>query len=115
MTWGLVSADGRSLYGCTVSHVRRTPTPGAVEHGTVTYYRYSLATGRQKTLVSWHNLPWPFCTATADPSGRYLLIQHPVDFPNHSDWAVPFSLDIRSGKITRIPAPVFEGPGEIAW
>jgi hypothetical protein len=115
MVWGILATDGRSLYGCTVSDVRPAPTAGAVQHGTVTYYQQSVATGRRKTLVSWHNLPWPYCTATLDPSGRYLLIQYPVNVPNHSDWAVPFALDIRTGRIARIPAPAFEGPADIAW
>ena len=115
MVWGILAGDGSSLYGCTVSHVRRAPTAGAVERGTVTYYQYSVATGRQKTLVRWRNLPWPYCTATLDPSGRYLLLQYPVNVPNHADWAVPLAFDIRTGRTARIPAPAFAGPADIAW
>jgi hypothetical protein len=115
MVWGILASNGRSLYGCTVSQERGAPSAGVVQHGTVTYYQQSIATGRRKTLVSWHNVAWPYCTATLDPSGRYLLIQYPVNVPNHSDWAVPVALDIRTGRIARIPAPAFEGPADIAW
>jgi hypothetical protein len=110
MAWGAFVGDGASMYGCTVS-----PTGQLVRWGTVTYYRYSVATGRKMTLFSWRHLEWPYCAATVDPSGSYLLAQRPMIVPNYAGWQVPYTVNGYTGRITRIPVPASDGPVEIAW
>ena len=75
----------------------------------------AMGAGGQRVIAHWSGLPYPQCWASLDPSGRYLLAQYPVSVPSASDWARPVILDIRSGRVTSIPAPAFYAPLDIAW
>jgi hypothetical protein len=111
--WATLASSGTSLYGCSVA-----PSPTATV-GRVTYYAQSLTTGQKQVIASWTGLPDPQCwatQATEDPSGHYLLIQYPVQPPQHaSDYLRPAILNLRTGQLTPIAAPAFYGPLTIAW
>jgi hypothetical protein len=111
--WATLAGSGTSLYGCSVS-----PSLTATV-GRVTYYAQSVKTGRQQVIGRWTGLPYPQCwatQATQDPSGRYLLIEYPVQPPKHaSDYVRPAILNLRTGQLTGTAAPAFYGPLDIAW
>lgn len=112
-SWAALAGDGDSLYVCTVSHLSQARDTAS--HGTVTYAIDSIATGHQQVIASWPGLPWPECFASLDPSGQHLLVQYPVNVPHATNWVRPAILDLRSGQLTKTPAPAFYGPLDIAW
>jgi hypothetical protein len=67
-----LSPDGRSVYLCDESKDTSGGPPG-----TATYTVQSLVTGQRRFVGRWQEQPEPWCQATLDPSGRYLLISLP--------------------------------------
>ena len=111
--WIALAGDGASLYYCAVSPYHDGAMPRV---GTMTYGTLSLPSGGQQVIASWPELSSPQCYASLDPAGRYLLVQFPTPVPNTSGgWVRPAILDLRTGRLTSIPAPAFYGPFDIAW
>jgi hypothetical protein len=107
--WAALSQDGTTLYACSV------PSSRSASAGSVTYYARSLAGNGQHVIASWNNLPSPQCWASLEPAGDYLLVQYPVAAKDASGWVQPAVLDIDTGQLTRIAAPSFYGPLDLAW
>ena len=109
MDWAALSGDGNSVYAC------RVLPPGSPSIGTMIYYQYRIATGRQR-VIARSMLQAPYCWASLDPSGHYLLVQYPTTVPHASGWQRPVILDLRTtGHATAVHAPVYYGPLDVAW
>jgi hypothetical protein len=129
--WAAIAGDGRSLYGCSVSHGRGQPTTYV---GALSYSRISLTGGGNQVIASWPDVTGPQCFASLDPAGNYLLVQFPtvahgvdgssrpavvnVNLRNGlpvNIWSRAVILNLRTGQLTNINAPAYFGPFDIAW
>lgn len=107
--WGALADDGATLYTCSVAANSRDTT------GSVTYDAQSLSGSGERVIARWNHLPYPQCWASLEPSGHYLLVQYPVPEKNASSWVQPAVLDTETGQLTRIAAPPYYGPADVAW
>lgn len=107
--WGALAGDGATLYTCSVTAISRDTT------GSVTYDAQSLSGSGRRVIARWNHMPYPQCWASLEPSGHYLLVQYPVPEKNASSWVQPAVLDTDTGQLTRIAAPSYYGPADVAW
>jgi hypothetical protein len=127
--WQAVAGDGDALYGCSISPFS---TGGPIpSRGTLTYSRISLTGGGEHVIASWPDVTGTYCYASLDPAGNYLLVQFPTvhgvedrSSPAAANvqtgqptniWSRAVILNLRTGQLTNVNAPVFNGPFDIAW
>jgi hypothetical protein len=98
--WAVLSPSGSTLYACLARPGQRQST----------WVAYSVATGRQRTIASWHGAYYgggAGCGGAASASGRYELIQ--LGGHGHPPAG---ALDARTGRV--IPLPHFNA-GQIGY
>jgi hypothetical protein len=128
--WAAIADDGHSLYGCSISHSRSDGPVLSI--GTLSYGRISLTGGGNQVIASWPNVTGPYCYASLDPAGNYLLVQFPtvhgVDDRSRpaivnvrttgqptNIWSRSVILNLRTGQLTNINATAFNVPFDVAW